>query len=161
MPERWPGGCGGRRAGPPAGRRGRGPGRTLRAARLTLRDLTYQLAGASRLRIGGLRGGRAVLLPRTLSVQLVGFRYVPKVHVSGRVRVRNGRLVGTIRISGGGTRRARIVVAANGRLRARFSSSLGVTASASESGGSPLVVPEDPPGPVLGAGPVPKADFQR
>jgi len=133
--------------------------RTLRAAQLTLRDLTYQLAGASRLRIGGLRGGRAVLFPRTLSVQLVGFRYVPKVRVSGRLRVRNGRLVGTIRVSGGGARRARIGVRPNGRLRARFSSAPGVTAAASESFGLPLLVPDDPPGPVVGAGPVPKIDF--
>ena len=133
--------------------------RTLRAARLTLRDLTYQLAGASRLRIGGLRGGRAVLLPRTLSVQLVGYRYVPKVRVSGRVRVRNGRLVGAIRVSGGGTRRARIAVAANGRLRARFSGATGATASAAESIGSPLLVPKDPPAPVIGAGPLPESDF--
>jgi len=133
--------------------------KTLRAARLTLRDLTYQLAGASRLRIGGLRGGRAVLFPRTVSVRLVGFRYVPGVRVSGRVRVRNGRLVGVIRLRGGGARRARIGVGANGRLRARFSSAPGVTAAASESIGSPLVVPEDPPGPVMGAGPLPKPDF--
>jgi len=79
--------------------------------------------------------------------------------VSGRVRVRNGRLVGVIRLRGGGARRARIGVGANGRLRARFSSAPGVTAAASESIGSPLVVPEDPPGPVMGAGPLPKPDF--
>ena len=95
--------------------------KTLRAARLTLRDLTYQLAAASRARIGGLRGGRAVLFPRTLSVRLVGYRYVPKVRVSGRLRLRNGRLVGAIRVRGGGARPARIGVRASGRLRARFS----------------------------------------
>ncbi|HZI90615.1 MAG TPA: alpha/beta fold hydrolase [Thermoleophilaceae bacterium] len=133
--------------------------KTLRAARITLRDLTYQLAAASRARIGGLRGGRAVLSPRTLSVRLVGYRYVSKVRVSGRLRMRKGRLVGTIRVSGGGARRARIDVRGNGRLRARFSAAPGVTAVASESIGSPLVVPKAPPGPVVGAGPLPKPDF--
>jgi len=89
-------------------------------------------------------------------VRLVGFRYVPGVRVSGRVRVRNGRLVGVIRLRGGGARRARIGVGANGRLRARFS---GLAAASQSQPGTPLRVPEDPPGPVVGAGPVPKTDF--
>ena len=133
--------------------------KSLRAVRLTLLDLSYQLAGASRSRLGGLRGGRAVLFPRTLSVRLLGYRYVPGVRLSGRLRLRNRRLVGVVRVRGGGARRGRIGVRASGRLRARFSGAPGMRATASESIGSPLVVPRDPPGPVIGAGPLPKIDF--
>ena len=139
------------------GLRGRGRrAKTLRAARLTLRDLTYQVAGASRLRIGGLRGGRAQLSPRSRSVRLVRWRYVPGVRVSGRLRLRDGRLLGVVRVSGGGARRARIGVRANGRLRARFS---GLAAASRSQPGAPLRVPADPPARVLGAGPLPKIDF--
>ena len=131
--------------------------KTVRAARLTLSDLSYQLAAASRSRIGGLRGGRAVLDGRTLKVRLVGYRYVPRVKVSGRLRLRKGSIVGVIRVSGGGARPARIGVLPRGRLRARFSGA--AAASLLESSGSPLTVPENPPAPVAVPGPLPKVDF--
>ena len=97
----------------PTGRGGR-IGRTITAALRTAADMRRQVIGdaisAGRLprRVGGLRGGRAVIGNGRL--RLFDVVYVPGVKVSGTVPVGAGNL--TLRISGTKAARGRIVVGA-------------------------------------------------
>ena len=131
----------------PKGARGR-RGRTLTAVRLTLRDLFRQLTTApARVRLGGLRGGRFHGNARTGRIRLFGYRYVPRVRVSGLLRMgSDGRVSGRVRVRGGGSRRATVRVLPSGRLRGRFSQTEGPARASviAIQGGAPLRVIKAP-----------------
>jgi len=129
--------------------------KTVRAVRLTIRDVILSVLGTSSPRFGGLRGGRATLLGRrTPAVRLSAYQYVPGVKVSGGLRVVGGGLAGTLRVSGGGTARARLKVGSNGKIRARFSGASPAAAAATAYAGDPLVLPDRPKRP-RAQGPLP------
>lgn len=57
----------------------------------------------------------------TSRLTLSGYRYLPRVRVSGTLQVTAGpRLSGTLRVSGGGTAPAVLQVSANGEIRVSF-----------------------------------------
>ena len=97
-------------------------GRTIRATTRTIDDALAQVIdGSGPVRAGGLRGGRLSFRPRTSSIKLTGYRYLPGVRVSGTLKVTVGpRLSGRLRVSGGGTVPAALRVSANGNIRVRF-----------------------------------------
>ena len=97
-------------------------GRTIRATTRTIDDALAQvLDGSGPTRIGGLRGGRLSFDPRTLTITLTGYRYLPGVRVRGKLKVSRGpRLSGRLRVSGGGTVSAVVRVSASGMVRATF-----------------------------------------
>ena len=99
-------------------------GRTITAALRTAQDMRRQVIGdaiaAGRFpsRLGGLRGGRATVRNRVIT--LINTVYVPGVKVSGSVPVLGGRQV--LRVSGSKAARGRLVVTAStitGRLGGR------------------------------------------
>jgi len=127
-------------------------GRTLTAVRLTLRDLLRQLTTApARVRLGGLRGGRFQGNARTGRIRLFGYRYVPRVRVSGVLRLTSsGGVSGRLRVRGGGSRRAAVRVLPSGGLRGRFSQTGGPARSSATAtqDGAPLRVIKAPRVPV-------------
>ncbi len=125
--------------------------KTVRAVRLTVRDVLTSLLASPTQRFGGLRGGYALIGLRPARVRLVRYQYVPAVSVSGTLRRVRGRLVGTLSVSGGRTAPARVTVTRSGSLRARFAGA--AAAAAASSAGPPLTVPPRPrrpsaPGPL-------------
>lgn len=114
--------------------------KTVRAVRLTLRDLAFGLNSSAGARFGGLRGGTATPGLRPARAVLRGYQFIPGVRVSGRLRISSrGGLVGTVRVAGGGAVAARIAVTSSGGLRPRFAG-----AGAAASRGAPLAVPGAP-----------------
>ncbi len=97
-------------------------GRTLRATTRTIDDALAQVIdGSGSVRAGGLRGGRLSFDPRTSTIKLTGYRYLPRVRVTGKLKVTAGpRLSGSLRVSGGGASPVVVRVSANGEVRARF-----------------------------------------
>ena len=97
-------------------------GRTIRATTRTIDDALAQVIdGSGPVRAGGLRGGRLSFNPRTSTITLTGYRYLPGVRVKGKLKVTRGpRLSGRLRVSGGGTVPASVQVSAEGRVRATF-----------------------------------------
>jgi pimeloyl-ACP methyl ester carboxylesterase len=116
--------------------------KTVRAVRLTVRDLALSILGTTSGRFGGLRGGYAVLSVRRPVATMHAYRYVPGVKVSGVLRLSHGRLVGSLRVSGGGAARGTVTYRASGHVRARFS---GAGASELLDTGGPVRLPERPP----------------
>jgi pimeloyl-ACP methyl ester carboxylesterase len=116
--------------------------RTVRAVRLTVRDLALSILGTTSGRFGGLRGGYAALSARRPVATMHAYRYVPGVRVSGALRLSHGRLVGSLRVSGGGAARGTVTYRASGHVRARFS---GGGASEVLDAGGPVRLPERPP----------------
>ena len=129
--------------------------KTIRAVRLTTRDMLTSLVATATPRFGGLRGGYAVVGLRPAKVRLVGYQYVPGVKVSGTLRRIRGRLTGTLSVFGGGSAPAQITVSRSGSYRARFAGAGPAGASAS-SAGEPLGVPARPRRPAV-PGPLPDA----
>ena len=125
--------------------------KTVRAVRLTIRDLLTSLAGTTTPRFGGLRGGYAIAALRPARVRLVGYQFVPGVKVSGALRRRRGRLTGTLTVSGGRSVPSRLALTRSGALKARFAGS-----AATSTAGEPPVVPARPRRPVV-PGPLPGA----
>lgn len=117
--------------------------RTVRAVRLTLRDLALAINSSTSGRFGGLRGGYVTLGLRPARAVLRGYEYIPGVKVSGRLRVSGkGRLLGTMRVSGRGAVTATVTLTASGGLKPRFA---GSRASASAlSVGAPIALPPKP-----------------
>ncbi len=97
-------------------------GRTIRATTRTIDDALAQVIdGSGGVRAGGLRGGRLSFDAGTSRLTLSGYRYLPRVRVSGTLQVTAGpRLSGTLRVSGGGTAPAVLQVSANGEIRVSF-----------------------------------------
>lgn len=97
-------------------------GRTIRATTRTIDDALAQVIdGSGGVRAGGLRGGRLSFDPPTRTITLTGYRYLPRVRVSGKLQVTAGpRLSGRLRVAGGGTAAAVLQVSANGEVRVNF-----------------------------------------
>lgn len=129
--------------------------RTVRAVRLTARDMLTSLLATATPRFGGLRGGYAVVGLRPPKVRLAGYQYVPGVKVSGTLRRKRGRLVGTLSVLGGGSAPARVTVTRSGSFKARFAGA-GAASASSSSAGEPLLLPERPERPAV-PGPLPRA----
>ena len=88
---------------------------------MCIRDRAQVIDGSGGVRAGGLRGGRLSFDPRTSRITLSGYRYLPGVRVSGKLKVTVGpQLSGTLRVSGGGTVPAVVQVSADGRVRVKF-----------------------------------------
>lgn len=117
--------------------------KTVRAVKLTLRDLALAINSTTTGRFGGLRGGYASVSLHPNRVALHSYRYIAGVKVTGHLRITStGRLTGTVSIAGGGAVPARVGATAHGGLEAHFA---GTQASAAvvEPGG-PIVVPPKP-----------------
>jgi pimeloyl-ACP methyl ester carboxylesterase len=115
--------------------------KTVRAVRLTVRDLALSILGTTSGRFGGLRGGYVTLNARRPVATLHGYTYVPGVKVSGVLRVVHAHLVGTLRVSGGGAARGQVTYRTSGKVKAHFS---GAGASAVLDAGGPVRLPERP-----------------
>ncbi len=123
--------------------------KTVRAVRLTARDMLTSLLATPDPRFGGLRGGYALIGLRPARVRLVGYQYVPGVKVSGMLRRKRGRLVGTLTVFGGRSVPARVTVTRSGSFRAKFTGARSSPAASASSAGEPLAVPPKPRRPVV------------
>ena len=115
--------------------------KTVRAVRLTARDMLTSLLASASPRFGGLRGGYALVGLRPARVRLVRYQYVPRVKVSGMLRRKRGRLVGTLTVFGGRSVPARVTVTRSGSFRAKFTGARSAPAAAA---GEPLTMPARP-----------------
>ena len=130
--------------------------KTVRAVRLTANDMLTSLLGTASPTFGGLRGGYAAVGLRPARVRLVGYQYVPGVRVSGLLRRKRGRLVGTLTVTGGRAVPGTVRVTRSGDFDARFSERTGPVVATASSKGRPLTVPPRPRRPAV-PGPLPDA----
>ncbi len=118
--------------------------RTVRAVKLTLRDLVVSINSSTTGRFGGLRGGSATLALHPDRARLRGYQYIPGVRVTGRLRASSkGRLYGNVRVAGGGAVPGRITLTTGGALKPHFDG-YGRATAAATSADRPIAVPPAP-----------------